>query len=56
MEGLGDRGLLKETANTLPGVGQEHAALDTELTILSITEGQPCPLSLLLTFVPSFVL
>lgn len=29
MEWLGDRGLLKETENTLPGVGQKHTALDT---------------------------
>lgn len=58
MEWLGDRGLLKETENTLAGVGQEHTALDTGQVpahILSITEGQPCPLNLLLTFVPSFV-
>lgn len=29
MEWLGDRGLLKETGNTLPAVGQEHRVLDT---------------------------
>lgn len=29
MEWLGDRGLLKETENTLPGAGQEHRVVDT---------------------------
>lgn len=58
MEGLGDRGLLKETENTLPEWDrstQLWIKSRCQLTILSIKEGQSCPFNLLRTFVPSFV-